>query len=44
MAKSVKGAGTFIRLKNGDWKVKAMDGYQDNGKKNYVTFTAPIQR
>ena len=43
MAKSVKGAGTFIRLKNGDWKVKAMDGYQDNGKKNYVTFTAPTK-
>lgn len=43
MSKNCNGSGTYIHLKNGDWKVKAMDGYHDDGKRRYVSFTAPTK-
>lgn len=40
MAKKANGDGTYRKLASGNWQVQAMDGYDANGKKKYVYFTA----
>ena len=41
MAKRANGAGSVKRLPSGTWRGQLMDGFQDNGKRRIVSFTAP---
>ena len=38
--KRSKGEGSVKKLKNGQWRGQIMDGYNDEGKRNIVSFSA----